>query len=262
MTSFDPIFASHGSSHQDEKMRPPEMMAKPELFEQDKMMGQHHMSYRGMCAPGFAPLDELCVLDDRCGPGAYAGKVCIMDGVMKQYLRPLHQKHAGISVDDIICAEGKQLLFKSRDATPICANSKSVEKLTQRGWQSEKPPIACDADYTPICGVDGITYGNMCTLNAQHMAMKYNGECKEPSLKTTVLYVDSKLVDCVGVGPQQCMLIKEDLDSEWQMFYDVIEGFDYQEGTQYKLSVTITEIENPPADSSSLEYTLVEVLEP
>jgi len=80
--------------------------------------------------------------------------------------------------------------------------------------------------------------------------------------ETTILYVDSKLVDCVGVGPQQCMLIKEDLDSEWQMFYNSIEGFEFQEGTEYKISVIITEIENPPADSSSLKYTLVEVLEP
>jgi len=57
------------------------------------------------------------------------------------------------------------------------------------------------------------------------------------------------------------MLVREDPNSDWEMFYDSIEGFEYQEGTQYKISVTITNIENPPTDASSLKYTLVEILE-
>ncbi len=81
------------------------------------------------------------------------------------------------------------------------------------------------------------------------------------SFETKILYIDSSLVDCVGVGPQQCMLVKENPNSEWELFYDSIEGFEYQEGTEYKISVTITEIQNPPADSSSLKYILVEILE-
>jgi len=139
----------------------------------------HHMSFLGVCAPGFAPLgvNGMCVLDDRCGPGAYPGKMCMMDGVMKSYLKPLHQKYAGISVDDIICAEGKHLLFKHHNAYPACVKPDSVEKLKSRGWQTEKPVIACTMEYNPVCGVDGITYGNMCGLNAQHMAMKHSGEC-------------------------------------------------------------------------------------
>jgi len=81
------------------------------------------------------------------------------------------------------------------------------------------------------------------------------------SSETKILYVDSNLVDCVGVGPQKCMLVREDVNSDWQMFYDQIQGFDYQEGTQYKIEVMITDVKNPPADSSSLKYTLVTVLD-
>jgi len=251
-----PIFAEHmGSHHDDDSMDQHGM--------KDDMMGQHHMSYMGMCAPGFASLGEMCVLDDRCGPGAYAGKVCIMDGKMKQYLKPLHQKYAGISVDNIICAEGKQVMFKHHNAAPACINSDSVEKLKHRGWQTELPNLPCTLEYMPVCGVDGISYGNICALNANHMVMKHDGQCMEtPSVKTMILYIDSKLVDCVGVAPQQCMLVKEDLNSEWEMFYGSIEGFEYQEGTEYKISVTITDIENPPADASSLKYILEQILDP
>ena len=116
--------------------------------------------------------------------------------------------------------------------------------------------------YDPVCGEDGITYACGIEDAACHnVKVKHEGECNTSS-ETKILYVDSKLVDCVGVGPQQCMLVKENIDSDWHMFYDKIEGFDFQEGTQYKLEVMITDVENPPADSSSLKYTLIEILEP
>ena len=79
--------------------------------------------------------------------------------------------------------------------------------------------------------------------------------------KEITLYVGPELVDCVGVGPQKCMLVKTEPDGEYQYFYDQIQGFEYEEGYTYELLVEVDEVENPPADASSLSYTLMEVVD-
>ncbi len=80
--------------------------------------------------------------------------------------------------------------------------------------------------------------------------------CKE----TKTIIVANHLVDCEGVAPQKCMLIKESLSEEWTYFYDTIEGFDYEEGFIYELEVAVNQIENPAADGSSLQYSLLKIL--
>ncbi len=74
------------------------------------------------------------------------------------------------------------------------------------------------------------------------------------------LFVGPTLVDCEGVAPQKCMLVMDNPDDGYQMFYGNIEGFDFEEGFEYELIVRVEEIENPPADASSLKYTLVSVV--
>ena len=75
-----------------------------------------------------------------------------------------------------------------------------------------------------------------------------------------VLYIHSELVDCVGVGPRQCMQVRESPDEEWLYFYDAIDGFTFVEGNAYTLLVRVTNVPNPPADASSLRYELIDVL--
>lgn len=78
--------------------------------------------------------------------------------------------------------------------------------------------------------------------------------------ETKHIYVADHLVDCVGVAPQKCMLVKENPTDNWSNFYDKIYGFTYEEGYLYKIEVKIEKIENPPQDASNLKYTLIDVL--
>lgn len=72
------------------------------------------------------------------------------------------------------------------------------------------------------------------------------------------MFVGPEQKDCVGVAPQTCLLIKFEPEAEWQFFYDAIEGFEYEPGFEYELLVEKTDVENPPADASSIQYTLIE----
>ena len=79
--------------------------------------------------------------------------------------------------------------------------------------------------------------------------------------KSETLYVNSRLVDCVGVAPMKCMQVRQTPDAEWELFYTQIEGFVFTPGYRYKLLVNVSELENVPADASSLRYVLVKQLE-
>jgi heat shock protein HslJ len=80
-----------------------------------------------------------------------------------------------------------------------------------------------------------------------------------PATKT--IYVGPYQADCVGVAPQKCLLVKENPNDDWTMFYDQIEGFEYEPGYVYELQITEEKIENPPADASDTRWTLVEIVE-
>ncbi|MGB0388596.1 MAG: DUF4377 domain-containing protein [Ardenticatenaceae bacterium] len=74
------------------------------------------------------------------------------------------------------------------------------------------------------------------------------------------LFVGPEEVDCQGVAPQKCYLVKDDPNGEWEYFYDQIVGFEWEAGYHYELRVRITPVENPPADASSVTYELIELI--
>ncbi len=58
-----------------------------------------------------------------------------------------------------------------------------------------------------------------------------------PTVDKTV-YISPKSVDCVGVAPRQCLQIKENLEDKWTLFYESIEGFNYEPGYLYQLIIS------------------------
>ncbi len=69
--------------------------------------------------------------------------------------------------------------------------------------------------------------------------------------------IASTQIDCMGVGPQKCMMVKKGDATNWEIFYGNIDGFNYEPGYEYVLDVKEEKIENPPADGSSIKYILV-----
>ncbi|HRK61856.1 MAG TPA: DUF4377 domain-containing protein [Candidatus Omnitrophota bacterium] len=72
--------------------------------------------------------------------------------------------------------------------------------------------------------------------------------------------IASAQVDCMGVAPMKCLSIQREGKTDWENFYDSIQGFDYEPGFDYEVKVKVTPVENPPADASSLSYALEELV--
>lgn len=61
-----------------------------------------------------------------------------------------------------------------------------------------------------------------------------------------------------GEMQKECLQIKWAKDqSDWELFYNDIEGFTYQNGFEYELLVSEEKVANAPADASGLKYKLI-----
>lgn len=79
-------------------------------------------------------------------------------------------------------------------------------------------------------------------------------------IRTEDWFVADKQVDCVGVAPQKCLVVREAASADWKYFYSSIAGFNFREGYTQKIRVQMTPRQNVPADASALNYKLVRML--
>ncbi len=81
----------------------------------------------------------------------------------------------------------------------------------------------------------------------------------EVSSETGVMY---DLFDDKQEHPIECMLVKtEEHPGQWvPKAFGTIEGFKYERGHEYYLSVKKTTLANPPADASNSRYSLIKIL--
>jgi len=123
---------------------------------------------------------------------------------------------------------------------------------------------ACTREYMPVCGqLPGKTqtFANRCVMKNAGAVLLLEGECKpKPVTKDVTLKVAPQLIDCMGMVPMRCMRVKMDDQENWSAHYDNIEGFTFVPGFEYNLLVRITWIDKPPADGSSMRYTLLREL--
>ena len=89
---------------------------------------------------------------------------------------------------------------------------------------------------------------------------KTSAKTQKLPANTEVWTVDAMRAKCEGVITSNCLLVKKPGDRDFNLFYDNIIGFDYEDGFIYTLWVK-KEAKTPPipADASIYNYVLVKI---
>lgn len=75
------------------------------------------------------------------------------------------------------------------------------------------------------------------------------------------IYVSAETKPCTGVAPMTCLQVREQPNEPWQLHYGQIVDFTPEPGIEYRLRIVEEKIDNPPADASSIRWTLDQVIE-
>jgi len=91
------------------------------------------------------------------------------------------------------CREGLYLVYRIPNADYICTDDATairwvqlgIAEIVTKGAVDEEVELieeqilaVCTLDYTPVCGVDGQTYSNMCMLEVAEIELASTGECQ------------------------------------------------------------------------------------
>jgi len=97
------------------------------------------------------------------------------------------------------------------------------------------------------------------------LSLLINAGCDHDSdsdtYRSSDLYLNHYKSECGSFELTLCVQSRVAENDDWSFFYDRIEGFEYEWGFNYKIKVKIDDIDNPPEDSSSIKYTLLEIIE-
>ena len=104
--------------------------------------------------------------------------------------------------------------------------------------------------------------GDVLTLTAGDDSVRFT-RVAMPGKDAVVKFIEvgPELVDCVGVAPMKCLQVRDGPNDPWRVHYGGIAGFEHQPGIAYRLRVLEERVPNPPADASSLRWTLDLIVE-
>lgn len=72
-------------------------------------------------------------------------------------------------------------------------------------------------------------------------------------------FVADKQVDCTGVAPQKCLVVRKTDTPDWKYFYSPIKGFKFQDGVTQKIQVRIRR-KPVPTDLTALEFKQIKIV--
>nr|WP_129730126.1 DUF4377 domain-containing protein [Parabacteroides goldsteinii] len=84
--------------------------------------------------------------------------------------------------------------------------------------------------------------------------------CSKDDITTEQLTIASETRIGMAEGPRNCYLVKNENNKNWEFMYNSINGFEYEAGYEYVIEVKIENIKNPPADASSVKYSLIKII--
>lgn len=103
---------------------------------------------------------------------------------------------------------------------------------------------------------------DMAAEDADSMSAQDMGEAEgdvADGTRTETWVIDHWASPCIGEGTRLCL--RYDVDGDSRLLHSWIDGLTWSWGTTSEVVVRITEVTDPPADGSSLEYTLFELVE-
>ena len=148
-------------------------------------------------------------------------------------------------------------------ATQMACEPKAMqqERVAKDLFDNRKAPFVLDLKdpQNPTLTVISATGQKYVFTGKMTPETKYNAQAE-----IIFLEISPETKPCTGVAPQTCLQVRElkyndsgvktQVDKDWTLFYDQIEGFEHNPAERQVIRVKRYEIKHPAADQSKYAY--------